>query len=211
MCVLVVFLWWNQKYVFFFFFFFFQWTGIMQVAGEFCGVFPSIRGTSAWSCDGCMPSTASTLSSALTLSLIPTFPTRASSEWVSLFFFFSFLLLFLRYFRQLCWMCLVESLALPGGLGGPAGAKLKGRRKAGKWQQWQQQNSIKRSVSFSLFAPSHFSSFYRDRLFSISLSQAFLWSCIPIWIFTSSKSDEKRLRGGGQKTSGRKNKKERKK
>ena len=73
----------------------FQWTGIMQVAGEFCGVFPSIRGTSVWSCAGCMPSTASTLSSALTLSLIPTFPTRASSEWVS----FSF------YFRQLCWMC----------------------------------------------------------------------------------------------------------
>jgi hypothetical protein len=70
----------ESKICFFFLFFFFQWTGIMQVAGEFCGVSPSIRGTSAWSCDGCMPSTASTLSSALTLSLIPTFPTRASSE-----------------------------------------------------------------------------------------------------------------------------------
>lgn len=84
--------------------------------------------------------------------------------------------------------------------------------KKGEEEKWASDSSDSNKIASNVGFPFLYlrplifssSSFYRDRLFSIS--QAFLSSCIPIWIFTSSKSDEKRLRGGG-----RKNKKEKSK
>lgn len=174
-----------------------QWTGItMQAAGESCGASPYIRGTSAWSCVGCTQSTASTLSSESTSWPIPTFPTRASSEWV-----FIPCPIFAN-----CIECVI-------GLGW--------RHKLTRRKATRDENGIKcfflpflyvyiYMFIFYLFlfiylfiAVSSCCRFFFFHSFSQSYFKKYIFpssasfdifrrrSCIPIWIFASSKSDEK--------------------
>lgn len=161
----------------------------MQAVGEFCEAFPSIRGTSAWSCDDYTPSMESTLSSASTWPPIPTSPTRASSEWVCLLLYFS------------------DNYGLTT-LGSSAGEQVNEKKSGAKVVERGVASGIKccqtwRSTGKKIY--------YRENSYRwmrrakeksdvwkfwppVSWCSSIWWSWIPIWIFTSSKSDEKRLK-----------------